>query len=175
MEPNRHEPAPTPTPEAAWPFDHPPRGSCEPACPAYGRCHCGCAVRPRRSPITDRASGRVAGRPSTFAAGHHVRVHHPRSGCWSTNGVEVDRVRPLLFFLRLKHGTVRRVAAMLQMPEATVRGYLYNRRRKRVPPAAARRIVTLVLAHRKRSGPLDIWEEAPGFLRETVLRELRGA
>lgn len=165
--------SPTPEPEEAWPFDHPPRGSCPPGCPAFGLCHCGCGVRPRPSAITDPASGRVAGRPSTFAAGHHVRVRHPRAGCWSRDGVEVERVRPLLFWLRLKHGTVRRVALMLEMPEGTLRGYLYNRKRRRVPPAAARRIVNLVLAHRKPAGPLDIWEEAPGFLDEAIGRGRR--
>jgi hypothetical protein len=52
---------------------------------------------------------------------------------------------------------------MLQVPESTVRGYVYNRRRKRVPPDTARKIVTLVLAYRKAAGPLDIWEEEPGI------------
>jgi hypothetical protein len=49
------------------------------------------------------------------------------------------------------------------MPEGTIRGYVYNRRRKRVPPQTAKRITDLVLAHRKRAGLLDMWEEEPGL------------
>jgi hypothetical protein len=96
-------------------------------------------------------------------SGHQLRVVHPRAGIWSRNGVPVERVRPLLFWLRERLGSIRAVAVLAGIPEATVRGYAYNRKRKRVPPEAARRIAGLVLAYRKRSGPLDVWEELPGL------------
>jgi hypothetical protein len=156
-----------------WPFSHPPRGTCAAGCPSYGRCHCGCGGRPTLSQITHERLGRTAGRPFTFVSGHQLRVAHPRAGIWSRNGVPVEQVRPLIFWLRDRLGSVRAVAVMLQMPEATVRGYVYNSRRKRVPPHAAKRIVRLVLAHRKPNGPLDIWEEQPGIRLPDVLPMMR--
>jgi hypothetical protein len=82
----------------------------------------------------------------------------------------VERIRPLLYWLRERHGSFRAVALLLDVPEATIRGYVYNTKRKRVPPQSARRIVGLVLAHRKAAGPLDLWEEQPGL--RPVLRLL---
>jgi len=73
-----------------------------------------------------------------------------------------------VFWLRERHGSIRAVATLLQIPEATIRGYVYNTKRKRVPPETAKRIVSLVLAHRKPTGPLDLWEEEPG-LRPIIL------
>ena len=156
----------------AWPFLHPPRGTCVPACPSYGRCHCGCGALPKRSRATHPATCRSKGRPFTFVSGHQARVLPARAGTWSRNGVAVEKVRPLLFWLRERHGTMRDVAELLQIPESTVRGYVYNRNRKRVPPESARRIANLVLAHRRRGGPLDLWEETPGtvFVRATERR-----
>lgn len=156
-----------------WPFSHPPRGTCASGCPSYGRCHCGCGGHPTLSQITHERSGRSAGRPFTFVSGHHLRVAHPRAGIWSRNGIPVEQVRPLIFWLRDRIGSVRAVATLLEMPEATVRGYVYNTRRKRVPPQAAKRIVRLVLAHRKPNGPLDIWEEQPGIRSPDVLPMMR--
>jgi hypothetical protein len=105
----------------------------------------------------------VAGRPFTFVPGHRLRIVHPRSGIWSKKGVPVEKIRPLLFWLRERHGSMRAVAVLLQIPESTMRGYVYNTKRKRVPPHAARRIVEVVLAHRKAIRPLDMWEEQPGL------------
>jgi hypothetical protein len=147
---------------SGWRFIHPPRGTCVPGCSSFGRCHCGCGARPKLSQVTFVASGRVTGRPFTFVSGHQLRVAHPRAGIWSRNGVPVETIRPLVFWLRDRHGSIRAVAALLHMPESTVRGYVYNRRRKRVPPRAAKRIADLVLAHRKRPGSIDLWEEQPG-------------
>jgi len=149
--------------ETPWRHSHPPRGTCEPRCLLYGRCHCGCGARPKFSQVTFASSGRVAGRPFTFVPGHQLRVLHPRAGTWSRNGVPVEAIRPLLFWLRERHGSIRAVSRLLQMPEGTIRGYVYNRRRKRVPPQTAKRITDLVLAHRKRAGLLDMWEEEPGL------------
>jgi len=153
--------------ETPWPHSHPPRGTCEPGCPLYGRCHCGCGARPKLSQVTFASAGRVAGRPFTFVPGHQLRVLHPRAGTWSRNGVPVEAIRPLLFWLREQHGSMRAVALLLRIPEATIHGYAYNQRRKRVPPDAAQVIVRLVLAHRKPRSPLDVWEERPGFRPET--------
>lgn len=146
-----------------WSFDHPTRGTCVPGCSSFGECHCGCGGRPRISHITVASTYRVAGRPFTFVSGHQLRVIHPRAGIWSKNGVPVERVRPLLLWLRQQHGSIRAVATLLDTPEATISGYVYNTKRKRVPPEPARRIAALVLAHRKRPGPLDLWEEQPGL------------
>jgi hypothetical protein len=148
---------------SGWRFLHPPRGTCFPGCPSYETCHCGCGGHPKLSRVTHERSGRWAGHPFTFVSGHQIRVAHPRAGIWSRNGVPVERVRPLVFWLRDQLGSIRTVAMMLQMPEATVRGYAYNTKRKRVPPLAAGKIARLVLAHRKPTGPLDLWEEQPGM------------
>lgn len=147
----------------AWHFPHPARGTCVPSCSSYGTCHCGCGGHPTLSQITYQRSGRVAGRPFTFVSGHQLRVAHPRAGIWSRNGVPVERIRPLVFWLRDRLGSIRAVATLLQIPEATIRGYAYNTKRKRVPPQTAKKIANLVLAHRKPIGPLDLWEEQPGI------------
>lgn len=146
-----------------WPFLHPTRGTCIPGCTSYGRCHCGCGAQPKLSQVTHERSGRIAGRPFTFVAGHQLRVVHPRAGIWSRNGIPVERIRPLVLWLRERLGSIRAVAILLEIPEATIRGYVYNTKRKRVPPQAARKIANLVLAHRKPAGPLDLWEEQPGL------------
>jgi hypothetical protein len=145
-----------------WRFPHPARGTCIPSCTSYGRCHCGCGSRPKLSEVTSTKGHRVAGRPFTFVSGHQMRVAHPHAGIWSRNGVPVEKIRPLLFWLRERHGSIRAVATLLQIPEATIRGYVYNTKRKRVPPEAARRIVALVLAHRKSVGLLDMWGGGAG-------------
>ena len=155
-----------------WPFPHPTRGTCVPGCASHGTCHCGCGARPKPSGITVLSAHRVAGRPFTFVPGHQLRVIHPHAGMWSKNGVPIEQIRPLLFWLRERHGSIKAVATMLDTPEATIRGYAYNTKRKRIPPEAARRIVNLVLAHRKHRRPLDVWEEQPG-LRPLVRLQLR--
>jgi hypothetical protein len=93
-----------------------------------------------------------------------LRVAHPRAGIWSRDGVPIDKVRRLILWLRDHHGSIRAVAELLEMPESTLRGYMYNTKRKRVPPASAARIAALVLAHRRPANPLDSWEEEPGHL-----------
>jgi len=119
--------------------------------------------------VTSVPWNRHAGHPFTFVPGHQLRVVHPRAGMWSKQGVPVERVRPLIRWLRLQHGSVRGVAELLQMPESTLRGYLYNAKRKRVPPEAAKRIVDLTLAHRRRPGALELWEEIPGRIETPMI------
>jgi hypothetical protein len=160
-------------PPPAWEFDHPPHGTCVPSCSSFGRCHCGCGQPPKISHATVEEQCRFKGRPFTFVSGHQARVKHPRAGIWSRNGVPIETIRPMLFWLRERHGTMRTVAELLAMPEATVRGYVYNRKRKRVPPRTARKIANLVLAHRARGGPLDRWEEEPGLRQDASVRMRR--
>lgn len=146
-----------------WAYPHPPRGTCVPSCPAHGQCHCGCGGSPKTSQVTSAGWHRVAGRPFTFVSGHQMRIAHQRAGMWSRRGVPVERVRPFLLWLRQRHGSMRSVAALLDMPEPTVRGYVYNTKRKRVPPEAAKRIADLVLAHRTSLASFSNWEEEPGL------------
>ena len=145
-----------------WGFPHATRGTCVVGCHSYGYCHCGCGGRPKRSGVTHASGDRYRDRPFLFVPGHQLRVVHPRAGIWSKNGVPVEKVRPLVLWLRERHGSIRAVAELLGMPESTLRGYVYNRKRKRVPPASAQRIAALVLAHRQPASPLDGWEEEPG-------------
>jgi hypothetical protein len=141
-----------------WVFLHPPHGTCTLGCPSYGTCHCGCSRRPKRSAVTYAAGSRFRDRPYVFVPGHHLRVFHPRAGSWSKNGVDVEKIRPLVFWLRERHGSIRAVADLVGMPEATLRGYVYNRKRKHVPGPTAKRIVSAVLAHRRPTDPFDAWE-----------------
>jgi hypothetical protein len=97
---------------------------------------------------TDPTQSRQKGRPYVFSRGHHIRVLHPRVGAFMRTGVEVERARPLIFWLRSKHGTMRVVAEMLRIPESTLRGYAYKQQLKHIPPRAAERIVRSVLAHK---------------------------
>jgi hypothetical protein len=144
-------------------FSHFTRGTCVPGCTSYGECHCGCGSRPKVSRVSSQREHRVAGRPFTFVPGHQMRVASGRAGMWSRNGVGVERIRPLVFWLRDRHGSIRAVATLLRMPEGTIRGYVYNTKRKRVPPDAAKRIVALVLAHRRRVRPLEMSAEEPAL------------
>lgn len=148
-----------------WPFLHEPAGTCVPGCPRYGRCHCGCPERPRRSAVTFKRGRRVAGRPYVFCSGHHIRVFPRHAGHWSKNGIPVEKVRPLLAWLHERHGTWQDVAELLRMPVGTIKGYANNKKRRRVPPEAARRIQQLVLLHRPKGSHLDQWETKPGVLR----------
>jgi len=145
-----------------WSFPHLPRGSCVPGCPRYGRCHCGCEGRPKLSSVTFASNGRVAGQPYVFISGHYLGVVHPRAGAWSQHGVPVERIRPVIFWLRGRYGSIRAVAELVGIPESTVRGYVYNTKRKYVPPDAARRIVAFTLSHRRRDPVLSVWDDRLG-------------
>ena len=147
-----------------WPFPHPAKGTCIPGCSRYGHCHCGCDERPKVSGVSFAKDHRSRGRPFVFRSGHQARVLVCAGfGPWSKSGVPVERVRPLLAWLHERHGTWGAVAQLLGMPTSTIKGYANNRRRRSVPPEAARRIQQLVLAHRKRGTVLDWWETEPGF------------
>lgn len=142
-----------------WPFPHPSRGTCRAGCERYGACHCGCGRATTISVLTDAEHDRFKGRPFVFTSGHHARVFRRHGGAWTKRGVSADRVRPLIFWLRDRLGSIRAVAEALGVPESTVRGYVYKRRLKRVPPEAAHAVSELVLLHRPQSAdPLSRWE-----------------
>jgi len=140
----------------AWPFRHPPFGTCDAECSAFGTCHCGCGRTPRLARASFGRRSQIKGRPYVFAQGHHVRILHPRAAPFSRCGADIQEVRPMIFLLRDHHGTIRGVAESLRLPEATVRGYAYKQELKRVPPDPARMISRAVLA--LRGGP-RVWNE----------------
>jgi hypothetical protein len=96
--------------------------------------------------------------PHVFTAGHHLRVLHPRVGAFARTGVEVERVRPLIFWLRDRHGSIRAVAERIGVRESTLRGYAYKQGLKRVPPEVAARITRHVLAFRAPTRAWNTWE-----------------
>ena len=131
-----------------WAYDHEGLGTCRLTCPMHGRCHCGCGGATRRSNISDPHTHRLKGEPFVFMRGHRARVFVQGSGAWTSRGIEVGEIRPLLEWLRSRHGSVRAVSLLLCMPESTVRGYVYKRGLQRIPAHSAQAIVSLVLAHR---------------------------
>lgn len=141
-----------------WPYPHPAFGTCVSSCPRYRKCHCGCSKRPRRAGVTFASRQQPAGEPYVFAQGHHVRVHHPRGGPYSRKGIDIENVRPLLFWLREQHGSMRAVAEVLRTPEATIRGYACKQQLQRVPPEAAGAIQRAVLSVRARPLAWNEWE-----------------
>ena len=146
--------------KTVWAYDHEGLGTCRLPCPMHGRCHCGCGEGTRSSNISDPCRHRLKGAPFVFRRGHRARVFVQGGGAWTSQGIDVGEIRPLLEWLRSRHGSVRAVSRLLNMPESTVRGYMYKRGLKRVPAHSAQAIVALVLAHR--SAPrLDLggqWE-----------------
>jgi hypothetical protein len=74
--------------------------------------------------VTYAAGNRYRGQPFVFLSGHQLRVAHPRAGTWSKNGVNVERIRPLIFWLRERHGSIRAVAEVVGIRESTLRGYV---------------------------------------------------
>ena len=139
------------TATAIWTFDHAPRGTCHQRCPLFGRCHCGCGRRTRPTIHDDENLHRRRGMPHVFCSGHHMRIFHPRAGAFVRSGVEIERVRPLIYWLRHRQGSMRAVATLLGVPESTLRGYAYKQSLKRIPPAAAKEIVAAVLTLRQAS------------------------
>jgi len=147
-----------PARDQRWSFEHPPRGTCRRPCPEYGRCHCGCGEAPKNARSTDRPRDQWKGQPFVFAQGHHVRLFHPRTGAFCVVGVDAEQVRPLIFWLRSRHGTMSIVARLLGLPESTVRGYAYKQSLRRIPPGNAKIIVRAVLAHREGLHRRNSWE-----------------
>jgi hypothetical protein len=144
-----------PTPGAGveavrWSYSHGPRGTCSLGCPVHGRCHCGCGARTSIARTTVAPRAMRANEPFVFKAGHHLRVQHPRAGAFSRDGVDVERVRPLIFWLRDRHGTMRDVADALGIAESTLRGYAYKQGLKRIPSSRARAIAVAVARFRRR-------------------------
>ena len=166
-------------PGAEGVVNHPERGTCVPDCPMYGICHCGCG---RATNIADQGNTKrllVRGRPFAY-----VHRHAPGSnkggppkwgghGCWSKNGVPVEKIRPLADWLWERYGSWGRVAAVTGIPTATLKGW---RGHAMVGPKNARLLIETVLYHRRgRSSIYDEVEDArllPRATREAVQREL---
>ena len=147
-------------PDEAWRFDHAPHGTCADTCDSYGTCHCGCSTPPKRATVNDRSRSQARGEPFVFAQGHHVRLFHPRCAPYSRHGIDIDRIRPMLFWLRERLGTMDKVAVRLRLPRSTVRGYAYKQRLKKVPPDAARVIVAEVLRLRDDDRRRQPWDRS---------------
>jgi len=146
--------------DAIWLFDHEPRGTCHERCPSFGTCHCGCGRGTRATIHDDDRLNRRRGMPYVFSPGHHMRIFHPHAGAYVRSGVEVSRIRPLVFWLREHHGSMRAVATWLGVPESTLRGYAYKQELQRIPPDAAKKIVAAVMFHRPTSTSWQAWEFA---------------
>ena len=145
----------------SWAYQHRAGGTCRPACPDRGRCHCGCGEGTQPCAIDRASAGYRKGQPFVFKRGHRARVMTSGRGAWSAKGVEVERVRPLVEWLRSRHGSVRAVAELLDMSPSTLRGYLYKHDIHRVPAPTAAAIASLVLAHRPPRALESGWELDP--------------
>lgn len=130
-------------------FDHPPRGTCVPGCPVYGRCHCLCGMPTsinNDQSRTDRSV--VRGRPFVFRRAHHLRELQ-RPNIRYAYSMPVQRVLPLVEFLFDQYGTHVKTAEAIGVGERAVRawrrGYV-----RRVSPGTCRRIVAAVKAEEAR-------------------------
>ncbi|CAN5685466.1 hypothetical protein BH18ACT17_BH18ACT17_02290 [soil metagenome] len=68
-------------------------------------------------------------------------------------------MRPLVEWLRMRHGSLRAVGELLDVPPSTLRGYLYKQDIRRVPVTTAEAIVSAVLAHRPHEPRASRWEQ----------------
>lgn len=131
-----------------WPYDHPRRGTCEPGCPSYGSCHCGCdrsTSLARWNRNYDDGTRSVKGRPMIFVCGHKAPDWKSR-GCMA-NGVPRAKLLPYFQQAIDQAGGVFALALRIGMPEGTVYSNLHHARngRGRCSPEFARRV--LLVAH----------------------------
>lgn len=141
-----------------WAFPHPAKGCCEPGCPAWGRCHCGCGGRTATAAQNRRAvasSGSlVRGRPRVWVRGHAARLHVAGRGTrWSKAGVPGPRLTTMFEFLVRSYGTQPAVAQLLGISDSMV-SLLRRGRVRMVDPDVAQKVVDLVLASRR---PRDLF------------------
>ena len=140
-----------------WTYDHPTKGTCnDAACPAHGRCHCGCGKfthHARQNRMKGRLGKWTKGNPTCFLAGHAAWL----SPGWKAYGVPIDRVRPLLRFLQRRHGGIEHVPPVVGIPRSTIINILYKASRKTVAPETAQKIVAAVLPLK---APSYIWQQA---------------
>lgn len=85
-----------------WPYDHPPRGTCEPGCPLYGICHCGCGQPTKLAPSSSAARSCVGGRLRVWLRGHASRL--PKDGSEAA-----EQAREVLERLVAAYGSVAAV------------------------------------------------------------------
>ena len=122
------------------------RGTCNPSCPMYGFCHCGCGGRPSISPKRLDSRPLVRGRPMTFINFHYLRgkgrppwlTGGPK---YSRNGMFTSVLRPEIDML-LRFHTQRRLAELLGVHESWV-SRLRRGQYKRVRFEMAMRITEL--------------------------------
>jgi len=127
---------------------HAARGTCRPGCPDYGRCHCKCGEATTIAEKTNRAMARTAGEPAIWRSGHNrPRPITPR-GRLSRTGVPIEgELGRLLDWLNQRY-SARKIAELAGIPEGTLANYLWRRTRY-ASPDNARRIIDLVLEHRR--------------------------
>lgn len=152
-------------------WGHESRGTCRRPCRLYGRCHCGCGGFTRRSPQMRRSTGQVRGEPYVFRHGHNARAG---VGPWARRGVPVARVAPLLEWLRSIYGTQVAVASLIGMSESYI-STLLRGKRARTSREIARRIVDVVLAHRRRRADPWTFDEVGPIVRPPLPDEAERA
>jgi hypothetical protein len=144
--------------DSEWAFPHPAKGCCEPGCPAWGRCHCGCdgrtATAAQNRGAVASSGSLVRGRPRVWVRGHAARLHVAGRGTrWSKAGVPGPRVMAMFEFLVRTYGTQPAVAHLLGISDSMV-SLLRRGRVRMVDPEVAKRVVDLVLASRR---PRDLF------------------
>ncbi len=132
------------------------KGTCIPACPSYGMCHCGECGLPTK--VYGHNKGKktyVYGEPCINRNGHHDRVAGTNKGRYSYTTVPIERVRPLVTYLRAYHGGLNRdaLAARIGLSVGAMNNLLYDRQSKRVSFEVAAIVVAAVTAVRNHLNP----------------------
>lgn len=80
---------------------HPLRGTCEPGCPQYGFCHCGCGQPTTVAPSNNAKKRIVKGRPAVFLF-RHREGREPRAAAYTpvTGHSEKVSTLPLRRYLK---------------------------------------------------------------------------
>ena len=141
------------------------RGTCNPSCPMYGVCHCGCGEATTVERWDSIRENVEAGRPHAFVRYHHKRDPQVRmrGRKYSRSGVPLTLVLPDLRFLLHVHGTQRRIAQELGCAQSWVNAMLGGRV-KRTSLGMAQRIAAAARGSRNLD---DDWRK------EAHLQELK--
>ena len=124
------------------------RGTCNPSCPMYGVCHCGCGARQRPSSSNNASILRTKGEPAAFQRGHNKRVNgaHGFGARWTRNGIATKVLLPDLQALLHVWGRCS-TAEQIGMSEAWVRA-VRDRSIKHTSWATAQRVAEAVRGSR---------------------------
>ena len=108
------------------------RGTCNPGCPMYGVCHCGCGEMPTMPRWNSVGENEVGGQPHAFVRYHHKRDPQAklRGRKYSRSGVPIALVLPDLRALLHLHGSQRRVAQELGCAQSWVNAMLGGKVRR---------------------------------------------